>query len=444
MPASADLARPPVVAVAYSGGRDSTALLHACAHAATPLGIRTLALHVHHGLMPQADAWWSHAQATCRRWSRRGLDLAFVGERLDGAPPAGASVEAWAREQRYLALAAMAQAHGADLVLLAHHAQDQAETFLLQALRGAGAAGLSAMPDAVRRGELVWARPWLARSPQALAAYARRHRLRWVEDPSNAEPRFARSRLRRQVWPVLEAAFPGAAQALGDAARWSQDAAENLAALAQLDLDGLSLPSGGLDLAQWAALAPARGRNVLRHWLRERTLAWPAAHLVLRLDQELRLGRASASWQLPGDNCLRRHRGALLHLPGQAAGPPAAPVSDGQVLCVGRPGRYPCPEWGGSLVVAPARGQGVAAGPHRWVLRSRSGGEQFQLGPGRPARALKKQYQSLGRPAWERTGPLVWEDDVLVAAPGLGVDARCWAPPGIEQWSIHWEPVPPT
>ena len=102
----------PVVGVAYSGGRDSTALLHACAHAATPLGIRTLALHVHHGLMPQAEAWWRHAQATCRRWSNAGLDLGFVGERLTGQPGPGESIEAWAREHRYAALTAMARAHG--------------------------------------------------------------------------------------------------------------------------------------------------------------------------------------------------------------------------------------------------------------------------------------------------------------------------------------------
>ena len=434
-----------MVGVAYSGGRDSTALLHACAHAATPLGIRTLALHVHHGLMPQADAWWRHAQATCRRWSRAGLDLGFVGERLAGRPSPGDSIEAWARAQRYAALTAMAKAHGCALVLLAHHAQDQAETFLLQALRGAGVGGLSAMPVTAQRDGLTWVRPWLQHPPEALAAYARRHRLGWVEDPSNADPRFARSRLRREVWPGLEAAFPGAAAALGDAARWSQDAAENLAALAQSDLALISPRPDCVRLTDWVALAPSRGRNALRHWLHGLTGTWPRAALLRRLDEELRQPRpAAASWVLPNAR-LGCYRGQLQFLPDPAvAAPPLAPSGAG-VLCISRPGRYACPEWGGTLVVAPVDSQGVSVGEHRWLLRARAGGEQFQRGPHRPPRALKKQYQALGVPVWQRAGPLVWSGpSTLVAVPGLGVDARCWAPPGSEQWSVCWEAEPPT
>ena len=199
-----------VVAVAFSGGRDSTALLHATVAEAAPLGLSVLALHVHHGLSANADAWLAHATALCRRWARRGLPVELVARRLDARPAAGESVEAWARRARYRALREMALARGVDLVLLAHHRRDQAETFLLQALRGGGVAALSAMPKVVRRDGITWARPWLEQPREAIDAYARRHRLRWIDDDSNDDDRFARNRLRLRVWPALVEAFADA------------------------------------------------------------------------------------------------------------------------------------------------------------------------------------------------------------------------------------------
>ncbi|MBE0548863.1 MAG: tRNA lysidine(34) synthetase TilS, partial [Rubrivivax sp.] len=186
----------PRVAVAASGGRDSTALLHCVVRRAAALGIEVVALHVHHGLMPAADTWLRQVRGQSRRWG-----AAFMCHRLDGSPPPGASVEAWARGERYRALAAMAREAGCGLVLLAHHRRDQAETWLLQALRGAGPAGLAAMPLQASRQGLVWARPWLDQARQAIDAYVRRHRLQFVDDASNADPRFARNRLRAAVWP---------------------------------------------------------------------------------------------------------------------------------------------------------------------------------------------------------------------------------------------------
>ena len=225
----------PCVAVAYSGGRDSSALLHATLAKAEALGVRVLALHVHHGLHPNADAWLAHCAAQCRRWVARGRPLAFDARRLAGAPARGESVEAWARRERYRALREMALQHGARLVLLAHHRQDQAETFLLQALRGAGVAGLAGMPAQLQRDDIVWARPWLGADATAVAGYARRHRIRHVDDDSNADPRFARNRLRLSVWPALEREFPQAAHALAASAASVQEARLCTEALAELD-----------------------------------------------------------------------------------------------------------------------------------------------------------------------------------------------------------------
>ncbi|HEY4068062.1 MAG TPA: tRNA lysidine(34) synthetase, partial [Burkholderiaceae bacterium] len=126
------------IAVAFSGGRDSTALLHATLQQARHRGVQVLALHVHHGLNPQADAWLAHGAALCKRWARRGLPVEFVEQRITERPPKGESIEAWARHARYRALGAMARAREVTVVLLAQHRRDQAETVLLQALRGAG------------------------------------------------------------------------------------------------------------------------------------------------------------------------------------------------------------------------------------------------------------------------------------------------------------------
>jgi tRNA(Ile)-lysidine synthase len=213
-----------VVAVATSGGRDSIALLHATLHCAKALGLRVVALHVHHGLMPDADAWASNLEACCTRWADLGWPLSFACTRLTGRPGRGDSVEAWARRERYAALARMARKAGASLVLLAHHRRDQAETVLLQALRGAGPAGLAAMPRSVERDGLTWARPWLAQPAQAIDAYVEGHGLLFVVDPSNADPRHARSRLRASVMPPLREAFPEAETALATVARQAHEA----------------------------------------------------------------------------------------------------------------------------------------------------------------------------------------------------------------------------
>jgi len=424
------------VAVAYSGGRDSTALLHATLRAARPLGLRVHALHVHHGLSRHADEWLAHCERICRNWARRGWPVDLHHVKLELAPQPGQSVEALARDARYAALAQMAQAQGCGLVLLAHHREDQAETFLLQALRGAGVAGLSAMPSAVERAGLAWCRPWLRQSRAAIDAYVRSHRLRFVEDDSNVDPRFARNRLRTQVWPVLAEAFPDAAHALGDAARWAQDAASCLADLARMDLEASRAGADALRIEALFALGPARGRNALRTWLRVRLRHAAPAALLERLWAELPHA-GPACWSTGGAGELRRYRGELRWMPC------AADVQDSQApvvdLAVLQPGPVEVVPWGGTLAVRQVEAGGVPLAVLRHLrLMPRSGGEQFQSAPAALPRSLKKHYQALGVPAWERRGPLVYSRDQLLFVPGLGLDARALARPGEPQATLHW------
>ena len=426
----------PVVAVAYSGGRDSTALLHATLRAAREAGLQVEALHVHHGLSVHADAWAHHCEAQCRSWARRGWPVRFALERLALRPAAGESVEALARTARYAALARMARAAGATLVLLGHHRRDQAETLLLQALRGGGVAGLAGMPARVERDGLTWARPWLAMPRAAIDAYVRRHRLRHVEDDSNADPRFARNRLRLEVWPALARAFPQAEATLADAATWAAQARASVDEIAEGDVAGCT-DARGLDLRAWERLGPARARQALRRWLQRVAGRAPSAALLERLMRELP-GSGPAQWPAAG-GWLRRYRG---HARFEFA-PPPHPAPAETALALRRAGRYPLPGWGGVLVARRVGEGGVAlARLQALTLAARRGGEGFQAAPRATVRSLKKQYQALGVPAWARQGPLLLSGDTLVFVAGLGIDARVLAAPGEPQLALHWEPMP--
>ena len=433
----------PRVAVAYSGGRDSTALLHATAVAAVRSGIDVVALHVHHGLSPSADDWLVHCRGQCSAWAERGLPVSFAFECLAGGPAPGDSVEAWARDARRAALRRMALAQRTGLILLAHHRRDQAETWLLQALRGAGARGLASMPRRAERDGIVWCRPWLDRPTEQIDAYVREHRLEHIEDDSNRDPRFARNRLRLQVWPALTAAFGQADVALAHAAAWSQHAAAALDELAVIDLPGVATDAG-LDLASWARLSTARRANVLRAWLAERAGRPVPATLTARLLDELTDARSGARWPLAGGE-LRLGRGVLRHVtvePGDSAA--VTPHGAPETLCsIRAAGIYPLPGWGGALEVRWVEEGGV---PLAWLarleLKPRAGAERFQAGIGRPPRSLKKQYQAAGVPQAERGGPLLFSGGQLVYVPRLGIDARLIGLPGQEQVDIEWRPRP--
>ncbi|MEP6505370.1 MAG: tRNA lysidine(34) synthetase TilS [Betaproteobacteria bacterium] len=422
-----------VVAVAVSGGRDSVALLHATLRSSSALGIRVVALHVHHGLLAEADGWATDLEALCGRWG-----VAFACARLHGAPAAGESVEAWARRERYRALARRARAAGASLVLLGHHRHDQAETVLLQALRGAGPAGLAAMPRSVERDGLTWARPWLARTGAEIDAYVEPLQLRVARDPSNADPRFARSRLRHAVMPALRAAFADADTALAAVAARAGEARAVLAEVAAEDL--LRVGAGDeLPLAPWQALSAARRANALRAWLVRHLGAGVPETLVQRLLEQTP-GAATRRWPLADGRALRAWRGRLAVVPVLARVTPVRAGDAAAAISLLRCDRYAIAGWAGALDVFATDRCGVS--PRRLaqvVARVRAGGERFQLQPAGVARSLKKQYQAVGVAEEGRDGPLLFDlDGALLFAPGLGVDARAWVEPGAPQWGLRW------
>ena len=451
------------IAVAYSGGRDSTALLHATARMARELGgIEVLALHVHHGLNQQADSWLAHARQQCAGWADAGLPVHLRWRELRLRPVAGDSVEAVARDARYQALADMARETGCDTVLLAHHRQDQAETFLLQALRGAGAAGLAAMPAAAVRGGLNWRRPWLDHPRAAIEAYVAHHGLQYIEDGSNTDQCLARNRLRLAVWPALAGSFAQAEPGLAQAASHQADVLACLEDWLAGALPRVIRQAGegaharpGLCVEAWRSWPSGPRRELLRAWFRAEAGQGLPYSWVVRLAREalpglprrwpvnLRLEGGSEGGVLRGEVVL--YRGLMSWRPADASrhdgqGWPSA----GQAveLSISAPGRVSVPQAGGVLVITPVARGGVSwARLVRCQLRPRSGGEQFQVAARRPARSLKKQFQMLGVPLWERQGPLLWSGGELVYVPGLGIDARVQAADGEPQAALHWESI---
>lgn len=246
------------IAVAYSGGADSTALLLA-AHTLWP--DRICALHVNHGLQAAADHFFSHAQDFCQA---RAIPLHCTTVQIDVQP--GDSVEEKARHARYPALATMAQAIGAKVVLLAQHADDQVETMLLALSRGAGLPGLAGMPALFTRNGMCFVRPLLDISASDIRSHLQHSKVPYIEDPMNSRPDIVRSRLRHGVLPALSAACPQYRKTFARSAQHIWQAQLLLQELAEQDLAQAGLPPQVQQLRQ---LSPARLTNVLRYWLHQ-------------------------------------------------------------------------------------------------------------------------------------------------------------------------------
>ena len=266
-------------AVALSGGADSTAMLVACA---TRWPSRVHAIHVHHGLQPAAEGFVQHCEVLCQR-----LNVPLVVQRVNATHAAGESPENAARQARYGALVqALQQNWGGQIkdIVLAQHADDQVETLLLALSRGAGLPGLASMPDLAERGGVTYHRPWLDVSGQALRDGLRAAGETWVEDPTNADIRYTRNRIRLDVLPLLARAFPAFRQTFARSARHAAQAQILLTELAEQDLRAVGHPPA---IRALQLLSEARQSNVLRHWLTlEGTQASAAQmHALLRQVQ---------------------------------------------------------------------------------------------------------------------------------------------------------------
>jgi tRNA(Ile)-lysidine synthase len=418
------------LAVGFSGGRDSVVLLDALAAIATTRSLAITAIHIHHGLSTHADSW---AQFCVERCSD--LGIACVVRRVDVARQARASLEALARHARYAALAEVAGGIGATTVALAHHRNDQAETLLLQLLRGGGPHGLAAMPSLrVDAAGTAWWRPLLGIPRSHIDDYAHDRKLTWIDDESNADVGHARNAVRHRVLPTLLEIAPQADATLARAAAHQAEAARLLDELAEHDADGAF---DGVMLLRQAldSLAPHRARNLLRWFLRGQGLPAPStARLAAMLDQ-LRGARGDAVIRLAhaGVEIGVHHGRIALH---------TIPPERFDLRWQGEP-ELKLPH--GILAFGRAEGSGIDLAQLRQDVhvRSRVGGERFQIAADRPRRALKSILRDAGIPPWERRGlPLIFCGEALAAVAGLGIDASLCAAPGHPGLTVAWHPRP--
>ncbi|MDN5862892.1 MAG: tRNA lysidine(34) synthetase TilS [Salinisphaera sp.] len=415
--------------VAFSGGCDSTVLLHAVTR--THPG-KLLAVHVCHHMQPHCQRWIAHCESTCRDWA---VPLTVRSVDIPPHPPEGP--EAAARKARYRALAQVMEP--GDIVVTAHHADDQAETVLLQALRGAGVRGLAAMPARMQFGRGILARPLLRVPRRELFAYARDHGLGWVEDPSNRDRRVDRSYLRDAVWPALAARWPAAAATLGRVARHQAETATLLSDLAELDLAACAGDAGAtLAIASLSRLGAARFDNAVRHWLAGLDLPMPDhRHLAQVRVQAVSARRDAQPCIVWADAEVRRYRDCLYAMRSLFPVPEQwhAPWRPPQALSL--------PTDCGWLRADPVTGTGLRADLHPLRVSLRQGGESLRL-PGRAHRSsLSKLLQAARIPPWVRARmPLLWSGEQLVAVADRWLCDGCVAGSGQPGWRVRWRDAP--
>jgi len=410
------------ILIGLSGGVDSVVLLHLLHKLAARFSWQLSALHVHHGISPNADAWSDFCADLCAR-----LHVSLHIERVDIAPLREHGVEAAARKLRHAAFAEQS----CDFVALAHHADDQAETLLLQLLRGAGVRGASAMPQfALRTGSVPLVRPLLHCSRQEILDYATAHQLHWIEDESNADDHYPRNFLRHRVLPLLGERFPAYRDTLARSAQHFAEASSLLDELAQQD-GAQAIVGETLTVAAMQALSRPRAKNLLRYFLHGNGAPMPPTVQLDDMLQQLCGARHDAGvcinysdWQV------RRYQGKVyaLHAPGD--------FDPGFVLQWNGEAELDWPALQSRLRLdrklnpreKALRSPGISLVKLQRApvtLRLRHGGEALRPRPGGATRSLKNLLQEHHVPPWQRDRlPLLYCGDELVCVPSVAIAAE--------------------
>ena len=419
-------------ALAYSGGRDSQVLLHALCAVRRELGFDLTALHFDHGLAPQSADWARQCEAVCRQW-----DVAFISDRQPLSKGPGESLEALARQSRYRWFERVVKP--GQVLLTAHHANDQAETVLLNLLRGGGVQSLAGIPQqrvlSLSAAKVTPAtrvvRPLLSFSGEALTEYARRHELTWIDDPSNLSQQFDRNYLRESIIPLLEQRWPGAINSLGRSAENCREVAafldEVMTPLLQrcqvAEKSGVFCLAPPLDGGALKPLDRFRVIALIRCWIHRHGRRSPSSGQLATLFRQVfedEKMRAGVRW----DASELRYFDGHLHLIRRLDAPPGGPLEwDLRTRNLGT----------NDIRLEVHKGAGGDLDPQRLDGKSlklvwRTGGERMTL-PGRThSSALKKLFQQNAVPPWERRAlPLLVADGEVAWAHGVGAAACCCA-----------------
>lgn len=416
--------------IGYSGGIDSQVLLHLCAIQAH-LRSNIVAVYVNHGLQAVADDWAEH----CRNQAQA-LGVEFRCLKVDAKAEVGESPEAAARSARYQALQPLLK--DGDLLLLAQHREDQMETVLLQLFRGAGLQGLAAMPVATRFGLGTMLRPLLNVAKADIQAYAQRHGLRWVEDPSNLSHDFDRNFLRNAIVPLLKQRWPSLDKTVARSARHCGEAWGLLDDWGKQRLSDLLNPSNNsLLIDKLQGLNEAQINWLLRQWLQTFGLKPPSLALLQTIKQQLIAARGDGNSQISMQGyVLRKYRQQLFCLPPNLLVKPTLP-------CDWPPEQSSLSLANGYILTRIPSASGIDQ--KLWhnssiSVKPRCGGEKLKL-PGRDGQhCLKKLYQERGIPPWERESrPLLYLDERLAAVPGLWIAEWACNRASNDGYSLTWQ-----
>jgi tRNA(Ile)-lysidine synthase len=422
------------ICVALSGGLDSTVLLSALVGLGrSKTDLR--AIHIDHGLHQDAQSWSKACATLCA-----GLDVPYKSLSVDVSKDKGSSPEAQAREARYRALGK--QLAGGEILMVAHHMDDQMETVCLQLLRGAGPAGLAAMPELAPFAGGWLCRPLLGNTRQELAAYARGRRLCWQTDPSNRDTAYDRNYIRHRLIPVLRERWPSASVTMSRSARHCAEAVELIDDLAMLDLarlvEGKRLSTTGL-----SSLSPARQRNAVRFWLRNGGFAVPDSRRLQSILDTVVIAADDAVPEVIWEGvAVRRYRHFLYAMP-DTGSISALDETTGQSLDIsgsldlGKAGRIVL-EW----CEADSNEQMLdwnRLQERPLIVRQRKGGERIRIAGQKNSKSLKNLFQEAGVLPWMRKQiPLFYDGDTLVAVGDLWVCADAAAEKGSEAVNLRW------
>jgi tRNA(Ile)-lysidine synthase len=415
--------------LALSGGLDSSVLLHLLANAKSSLGVKLSAMHVHHGLSPNADAWASFCVQECQQLQ---VPLQVAHVQVEKNPDVG--VEAAARRLRYEALFnAVVGDASPDFIVTAHHEDDQAETLILQLMRGAGVKGLASMAaiDPVRR----LLRPLLGITRQQLHDYAKLHAITWCDDESNANTHYERNFVRHTLMPMLAERSPAISSVLARTASHMAEANTLLDDLASIDAQTLVLDNS-VCVSGLSTLSQARAKNVLRYWLARNHLAMPHTEQLTEILHQLLNAKVDANINIPLQHLSVKRFQQRVYLCREQVAQEFNLVWNGEPF-------LDLPN-GGQLIFKQEVGAGLALkfGMTKLRITNRDGGERFKPNALRPTRTLKHLLQEANIPPWQRTHlPLVYWHDTLAYVPSIGIAHELQAQGEEAGIVISWQDV---
>ena len=431
--AAADrISHPGKLFVAYSGGVDSHVLLHLLAGNRNKLPFAAIeALHVDHGLQAQSKEWALYCRQICRD-----LDVPYRCIVITETCKSGHSRESWARDVRYKALAK--RLAPGDILVTAHHRDDQTETFILNAMRGSGPHGLSAISSLRRLGHGWLSRPMLALNRAAIESYARHHGLDWIDDTTNADVRFDRNFVRLSVMPLLESRWGSVSKTVSRVVELQQEAAQVLDAYADDILQSAGCGTAGrLPVSVLSELRPEVRRLVVRRWIKVNGFPIPDLVHINSIEACVLDARAGAQacvhWK---GAVLRRYRGQLYLMP------KLAPVPDDFVKQWDLKTTLPL-SWG-TLATTAVTGEGlsqIALNAAAVTVQLRRGGERCHPVGRQHSQTLKRLFQEWGVPPWERGRvPLIFADRKLAAVGSICICNPFGAKPDEVGRKIRWRP----